>query len=143
VYAITAKGRRTLQRWLAEPGGGPILELEALLKVFYGEQATKTDVLANIRAIAAWADDQNRQNVAFARVYSESDGPFPNRLPVILLTGKFMMDFSDMLAEWAAWAEGLIADWPDDIATARPDRDVFTKIASRTAEPAILPPISS
>jgi PadR family transcriptional regulator AphA len=47
-YRITAKGRRALRQWLAHPGGGPTLELEAMLKVFYGEQATKDDVLANI-----------------------------------------------------------------------------------------------
>lgn len=71
-YTITADGRRALQRWLAEPGGGPNLELEALLKVFYGEQATKVDVLANIEAIAAWADRQNRENVAFAQLFRDT-----------------------------------------------------------------------
>jgi PadR family transcriptional regulator, regulatory protein AphA len=140
-YSITAKGRRVLRAWLAEPGGGPALELEALLKVFYGEQATKHDVLANIEAIAAWADRQNRENVAFARLFRDSEGPFPERLPVIALTGKFMTDFADMLAAWAAWAADTVATWPEDVTAAEAPRAVFEEVASRPVEPAPLPPL--
>src|SRR5919107_2097307 len=46
VYTITPRGRRTLRAWLAEPGAGPVLEFEALLKVFYAEHATRDGVLA-------------------------------------------------------------------------------------------------
>jgi DNA-binding PadR family transcriptional regulator len=138
-YAITAKGRRTLQRWLAEPGGGPTLELEALLKVFYGEQATKRDVLANIAAIGEWAELQNRENVAFARLFRDGAGPFPQRLAVIALTGKFMTDFADMLAAWAAWATATVEAWPDDIALAEPAKEIFDLIARRDVEGAALP----
>lgn len=139
-YTITATGRRALRMWLAEPGGGPTLELEALVKVFYGEQATKRDVLANIDAIAQWADRQNRENVAFARLFHDSPGPFPDRLAVIALTGKFMTDFADMLAAWAAWASDTVAGWPEDPASAEPAREVFEAIASRPVEAATLPP---
>lgn len=142
-YTITPKGRRALRRWLAEPGGGPALEFEALLKVFYGEQATKHDVLRNVEAIAAWADRQNRENVAFARLFSEGPGPFPKRLPVIALTGRFMTDFADMLAAWAAWAAAEVAGWPDDVSAASPDLDLFAAIAARPVEPATLPRIPS
>jgi PadR family transcriptional regulator, regulatory protein AphA len=138
-YAITAKGRRTLRAWLAEPGGGPTLELEAMLKVFYGEQATKRDVLANIEAIAAWADRQNQENVAFARLFRDTPGPFPQRLAVIALTGRFMTDFADMLAAWATWAADTVEAWPDDVASAQPDRRVFEAVAARSVEPAALP----
>jgi PadR family transcriptional regulator AphA len=139
-YAITPKGRRALQAWLAEPGGGPTLELEALLKVFYGEQATRQDVLTNVEAIAGWAERQNRENVAFAQLFRDSPGPFPQRLAVIALTGKFMTDFADMLASWASWAAAEVADWPDDPTEAEPDRSVFAAIAERAVEPAPLPP---
>jgi DNA-binding PadR family transcriptional regulator len=139
-YTITAKGRRALRAWLAVPGGGPTLELEALLKVFYGEQSTKAGLLANIDAIAEWAERQNRENVAFARLYKDSEGPFPDRLAIIALTGKFMTDFADMLAAWATWAADTVAAWPEDITSAEPERQVFDEIASRPVEPAPLPP---
>jgi PadR family transcriptional regulator, regulatory protein AphA len=132
-YAITAKGRRALARWLAEPGAGPTLELEAVLKVFYGEQATKADVLANIAAVAGWADRQNQENVAFARLYRDGNGPFPHRAPVVALTGRFMTDFADMLAAWSAWASETVAGWPEDITTADA-QDVFEAVAARPVE---------
>ena len=50
--------------------------------MFYGEQASKQDVLANIESIRLWAEQQNAENVAFARLYLESGGPFPERLAV-------------------------------------------------------------
>ena len=66
-------------------------------------------------------------------------GPFPERLAVIVLTGKFMTDFADMLATWAAWAAETVAAWPEDITAAEPDRDVLESVASRAVQPAILP----
>jgi DNA-binding PadR family transcriptional regulator len=138
-YSITAKGRRALQQWLAEPGGGPSLEFEALLKVFYGEQATKRDVLANIDAMAQWAARQDAVNVAFARLYRDTGGPFPQRLAVIGLTGKFLADLADMVGAWATWAADTVTDWPDDPAEADPPHEVFDTIARRAIEPAPLP----
>lgn len=139
-YTITAEGRRALEAWLAEPGGGPTLELEALLKVFYGEQSTKGDVLANIAAIAGWASRQNQENVAFARLFRDGGGPFPKRLAVITLTGKFMTDFADMLSAWSAWAARTVEDWPEDVTLAEPAWQVLDEVASRPVEPAPLGP---
>lgn len=137
IYAITAKGRRTLERWLAEPGDGPNIEFEALLKVFYGEQATaKGDVLANIAAMARWAERQNRENVAYARLYRDDEGPFPQRRAVIALTGRFMTDLTDMIATWADWAHEVVSRWPDDPAAAQAEPEVFETIGSRALEPA-------
>jgi PadR family transcriptional regulator, regulatory protein AphA len=132
-YSITAKGRRALAKWLAEPGDGqPNLECEALLKVFYGEQSTKADVLANIAAVADWARQQNEQNVEMARFYRDNAAPpFPDRLGVITLTGKFMTDFADMVAAWSEWATETVADWPDGPAHAPAAVDVLEAVASR------------
>lgn len=35
VYAITDEGRKALQTWLAEPGKGPLVEFEGLVKVLF------------------------------------------------------------------------------------------------------------
>ncbi len=88
-------------------------------------------MLANIDAIARWAGGQNKENVAFARLYRDGDGPFPQRSAVIALTGKFMTDFSDMVSAWATWAAETVAGWPEDITSAEPDRQVFEAIAAR------------
>src|SRR5437773_887235 len=43
VYTITPKGRRALRGWLGEPGEGPVLEFEQLMKVFFADQGSKDD----------------------------------------------------------------------------------------------------
>ncbi|RAS62353.1 PadR family transcriptional regulator [Lentzea atacamensis] len=138
-YSITAQGREILARWLAEPGAGPVVEFEAMLKVFFAEHATTDDVMANIDAIRSWAARQNAENVAFARLYTEQGGPFPERLAAITLTGRFMTDLADMLERWAQWAGGVVGAWPDDPATAQPDWETLRAIAGRRVTPAELP----
>ncbi|MFI6094096.1 PadR family transcriptional regulator [Lentzea sp. NPDC051213] len=139
VYSITAEGRETLAAWLAEPGGGPVVEFEAMLKVFFAEHATTRDVLANIDAIRLWAERQNAENVAFARLYTEQGGPFPERLAAIILTGRFVTDLADMLAKWSRWAAEVVGEWPDDPGEATPDLDLLRAIAQRRVTPAELP----
>jgi DNA-binding PadR family transcriptional regulator len=139
VYSITAEGRETLAAWLAEPGGGPVVEFEAMLKVFFAEHATTRDVLANINAVREWAARQNAENVAFARLYTEQGGPFPERLAAITLTGRFMTDLADVLERWAQWAGEVVGGWPDDPAAAQPDWETLRAIARRPVTPAELP----
>ena len=47
-YTITAKGRRALAAWLQEPGDGPILEFEQLLKISFADSGSKADIVANL-----------------------------------------------------------------------------------------------
>ena len=49
-YSITAKGRRALAAWLHQPGDGPALEFEQLVKIHFADSGTKADVVANVRA---------------------------------------------------------------------------------------------
>lgn len=55
VYSITPKGRRALARWLREPGAGPVLEFQALLKVIFAENGRREDALASLQAVRRWA----------------------------------------------------------------------------------------
>ena len=130
-YAITPKGRRVLRAWLAEPGGGPVVEFEALLKVFFAEHARKDDVLANVEAVRRWAEDANAENVRFARLYTETGGPFPERLAAITLTGRFLTDLADMLARWSDWAAEVVDAWPEDTSAAEPDWETLRSVAAR------------
>ena len=49
-YAITAKGRRALAAWLQQPGDGPVLEFEQLLKISLADSGSKADILTNLDA---------------------------------------------------------------------------------------------
>ena len=47
-YTITAKGRRALAAWLQQPGDGPVLEFEQLVKIHFADSGTKADIVANL-----------------------------------------------------------------------------------------------
>jgi DNA-binding PadR family transcriptional regulator len=121
VYSITARGRRALAQWLREPGGGPVLESEQLLKVFFSDGGTKADLLATLAAAHEWAAERNEGNVAAAQQYAGSAGPFPARAAHTMLVGRFLTDYYRMVAEWAAWAQTQVGSWPDDVRAAVPD----------------------
>jgi PadR family transcriptional regulator AphA len=137
VYSITPKGRRRLARWLGEPGAGPQLEFELLLKVFFSEHGTKADTVAAIDAIGRWANERTVENITFAREFKTSGGPFPERLAQIVLIGRFLTDFGDMVASWSQWAREVVSTWPDDAGGAEPDVATLERIAART--PPVLP----
>jgi len=64
VYSITAKGRRTLAAWLAEPGGGPVVEFAAITLTgkFITDLADMLDRWAAWASgvVEGWPDDPGR-----------------------------------------------------------------------------------
>jgi DNA-binding PadR family transcriptional regulator len=132
-YTITAKGRRALASWLQQPGGGPILESEQLLKIHFADSGTTADVVANIEAARAWVLEQNEENLAVARAYVDGRGPFPERAALNQLVGVFLTNYYLTVAEWVDWASRVVEDWPDDPARAPFDVDA-AKEAIRRAE---------
>jgi DNA-binding PadR family transcriptional regulator len=133
VYSITPAGRAALATWLHEPGAGPVLEFEQLLKVWFSEHGTKDDALASIAAAGAWARERNEENLAAARAYRAGEGPFQSRAAQTLLAGAFLTDFYAMVARWAEWAAGVVETWPDRPAQARVDPALFEEIVRRAS----------
>jgi len=114
-YTITAKGRRALAGWLSEPGDGPVLEFEQLVKIHFADSGSKADVLTNLEATRAWVLEQNEENLAVARAYLSGHGDFPRRAALNQLGGVFLTEFYAMVARWVEWASATVADWPDDV----------------------------
>jgi PadR family transcriptional regulator, regulatory protein AphA len=131
VYAITPKGRRVLAAWLREPGAGPQLECEQLVKVFLADHGTTEDTKATLAAARAWAVERNRENLETARRYAAGGGAFRHRAANTMLVGRFLTDFYAMVAEWADWASELVAQWPPDPASAVPDQAALADITAR------------
>jgi PadR family transcriptional regulator, regulatory protein AphA len=121
VYTITAKGRRALAQWVPTPGAGPVLEFEQLIKVFFAEHGTKADLLATIAGVREWSDERLSATAHVPQAYLDGKGPFPERLPWLLLVGQFLVDFHLMVEGWADWANEIVETWPDDITSAQPD----------------------
>ena len=133
VYAITAKGRRALTAWLREPGDGPVLEFEQLLKIFFSENGTKTDALGTLAATQAWARARAAESLAVGRAYIADDGPFPERAPQLDLTSRFITDFYAFVGEWARWARGVVEAWPEDPRQAQSDPSTAKETVRRAA----------
>jgi DNA-binding PadR family transcriptional regulator len=131
VYAITAKGRRALAHWLGEPGEGPVLEFEQLLKVFFAENGTKQDALRALQAAQEWAQARSAESLAVGDSYAKGDGPFPERLPELQLTSRFLTDLYVLVLDWARWASSVVEAWPDDPRQAHHDPEVIAETIRR------------
>jgi hypothetical protein len=53
--------------------------------------------------------------------YATGAGPFPERLPELQLTGRFVTGFYLLVGQRARWAATIVQGWPDDPRQARPD----------------------
>ena len=132
VYAITDEGRRALRSWLAEPGKGPLVEFEGIVKVLFAEQAGKDELLATLASIRSDAERTRQHHAELAADLAETGGPFPERLHVNALVFKFMWEQTEMLRRWVTWAEHEVAAWPDD-ASRPPEREVPTVLCDAAA----------
>ena len=131
VYSITPKGRRTLSEWQHLPGDGPVLEWEQLVKTFFCEFGSKADLLATIEAARRWSVEQTLATGDIAQEYLDREGPYPERLPWLVLVGQFLDDFLVLVEEWAEWAAAQVADWPEELTGAPADRGALQGQARR------------
>jgi DNA-binding PadR family transcriptional regulator len=110
-YAITAKGRRALVRWFDEPGGAPQLEFEALLKVAFADHGSIEQLRVNLASIRSLADDRLAYVQARIAEYRTTGGPYPDRLPVIMLVAGFQLEQAEATCRWVKWAQRQVAGW--------------------------------
>ena len=116
VYAITEEGRAVLRSWLAEPSAFPSLDAEAIVKTVFADAGSldelRTTVSALRRDAEARLDALLEQNEGY--LADNAAGPFPDRLPVIALAGRFPLLYLRFLVEWATWADEQLATWTAD-----------------------------
>jgi PadR family transcriptional regulator, regulatory protein AphA len=112
-YAITAKGRKALRGWLGEPSAPPRLESEALLRLFFADHGTKDDLLATLAELEGQALALRRQAVEQGAEYLVGTAPFPERLHILALVGRFTLDHTALVVDWARWARAEVEGWPD------------------------------
>jgi PadR family transcriptional regulator, regulatory protein AphA len=130
IYTITAQGREALAEWVPTPGSGPTIEFEQLIKVFFAEHGTRDDLLATLASVHHWSGERLGAGAAVPQAYLDGRGPFPERLPWLLLVGQFLVDFHLMVERWAEWASEIVTEWPDDLSAATPDRAALERQAA-------------
>jgi PadR family transcriptional regulator, regulatory protein AphA len=134
VYSITPAGREALAAWLAEPGAGPLLECEALVKIAYADLDSRDGLLANLTALIEDTTAKLRFGEMIARQYLDGRGPFPQRLPVSGLMWRFLWEYNTAVLRWARWARAEVEAWPEDLS----ELDVtagFSRIVSAASDP--------
>jgi PadR family transcriptional regulator AphA len=139
-YAITAKGRKALRAWMGEPSAPPRLESEALLRIFFAEHGSKAGLLATLTELEGQALAMRRQAVEQGAEYLAGDAPFQERIHILALVGRFTLDHTALVAEWARWARAEIERWPD-VDSGEVNPDVVHAFETALAELAGDPPV--
>jgi DNA-binding PadR family transcriptional regulator len=123
VYEITASGRQALTDWIHKAPRGMSTEFEALLRLA-APGVTPGAVVQQVRACAAAQLHMARQ-AATAAHSADFDQSTHHRL-----VAEFEVHLARAQMEWAAWAEGWLAQ-----TRPQPSRAEPTFAEPRTAEP--------
>ena len=111
VYAVTAKGRRALRRWLDEPPAPPTLEFEGMVKVFFADGGTLEQLRRTLRSIVETAEERIIELEAKVEQNASGDVPFPDRLPLNTIGLRFQLDHERLIASWGRWALEETSGW--------------------------------
>jgi DNA-binding PadR family transcriptional regulator len=114
VYRITAKGRRALAAWLAEPTTRAIgFESEALLKIVNANHGSLDDLLAQIDGVASGLLDEKRRVAAEFETMLDAGLALPERAHLGQLHWSFLRHFGRALEAWAKEAREIVISWED------------------------------
>jgi PadR family transcriptional regulator, regulatory protein AphA len=112
-YSITDAGRAAVREWLATPTAPGFLECEGLVRVLWADQGSKDDLRAAIDAMRADAARTLDLMAGVGGQYVAHTGDYQERSHVNVMIGRFLVDFSAMVTEWTAWADGFVESWAD------------------------------
>lgn len=74
-YTITPAGRRALRDWLRTEPGEPRIEIEGLVRMFYGDQGSVEDMARSMDATSRMARSLIDSLLGFVDEYLEAGGP--------------------------------------------------------------------
>jgi PadR family transcriptional regulator AphA len=111
VYEITDAGRTALRHWLDISAAGMRMEFEAMIKVAFADAGDVNQLRSAVREIRADAEARLAEILDRSTQYATTGGPFPDRLPVVAITGKLLMGQYEAVVQWARWADEAIGEW--------------------------------
>jgi DNA-binding PadR family transcriptional regulator len=119
VYSITDAGREALRGWLSSPSSFPVIEAEAVVKAVFADQGDPADLRVTLVRLREAALARRAALAAIGLEYLDGDGPYPERVDLVALTGAFARDYFEFLARWSAWALDAVDSWPAERAERR------------------------
>jgi DNA-binding PadR family transcriptional regulator len=113
-YAITPKGRRALQRWLAAPSRSFGLEFEGLIKVYLARLGTREQLLRTLERTVADAEYALHVAANVRQAYLDRCAPFQDEyVHVWVMVYDFLSSFFRFVHDWAVRSRDLVAGWSD------------------------------
>ena len=107
VYSITKEGISKLQRWLTESAKPPTFKFEALLKIAFGDQASKDQLIKHIEELKAMNTEQ-LENILSVKKEMKADLKESERAFFEQLTFSLGENLLRAANEWADTATKLI-----------------------------------
>ncbi len=111
IYSITPKGRAALRQWLGRPSAPPVLEYEALVRVFFADGGTRAQLLATLAQADALGVEIRNIGMTVAREFLDGRHAFPERMHLSGLTFDFLWSFAELLEAWAERSRREVARW--------------------------------
>ncbi|HEY3338473.1 MAG TPA: PadR family transcriptional regulator [Propionicimonas sp.] len=110
VYTITEAGAEALASWLSEPPEPRGLEFAAMVKVFFADAGTLTQLHDTLDRIEAESLERVQALASMAR-QSLEDFAFPERLHLSALTMRLQLEQELAVLHWARWARTETGEW--------------------------------
>jgi DNA-binding PadR family transcriptional regulator len=110
-YEITPQGRRALREWMRSPPDTPRLEIEGIIRMFFGDQGSVDDLAQAIRTTGALARESIDEMCDFVEDYFETGGPFPERLHLIALAADLVTDLLARIEAFSREAAAEVERW--------------------------------
>jgi PadR family transcriptional regulator, regulatory protein AphA len=79
--------------------------------VAFADAGDATQLRAAVREIRADAEARLAEILDRSTQYATTGGPFPDRLPIVAITGKLLMGQYEAVVRWARWVEDAIGAW--------------------------------
>jgi PadR family transcriptional regulator, regulatory protein AphA len=111
VYTITEAGTEALSSWLSEPAEPRGLEFAAMVKVFFADAGTLTQLRDTLDRIEAESLERVAALASMAQ-QSLEDFAFPQRLHLSALTMRLQLEQELAVLRWARWARTETGKWP-------------------------------
>lgn len=99
VYALTAKGRKELRRWLLEGSAPKVQRNEFLLKLFFGEEIPAKANIAHVQSFRELQSGLLQKYAAIQNQIARDNAGNPN-LPFWLMTVSYGEHISRALLQW-------------------------------------------
>lgn len=133
-YTITEQGRQALNEWLSSEPQEPTLQIEGIIRVFFGDQGSPTQLVASMQRTSRDARAMLEELVGFVDEYLEDGGPmamietgrsgpsttreafhgrpmYPERLHVVALSIDVLTQLLDSIDHFFAHASDEVSKW--------------------------------